>query len=187
MKQSFLRSTPCETAAFRIHCWLGKERTAFLRQTTPSEHWREFSKKHKCDLVNPPRIPSQIAHLPLHGYELTKRKRNGKSHHITAQASDKSLKVTVEQANCSVNQKYYPLGPLSSDRVAPWRLKEHFIVSKRLKFLSKQTPAHPKRHSVVPIHAEPTSDDTASYMEDWGKVNEERHFQIDRVIRYLAD
>jgi hypothetical protein len=187
---SSFATTGCESAAVRVQYWFGKDRGHILpsAQTPP----QDFLKKHKCDLVKPPRIPTQVDHLPLQGY-LAKKKRQTKPRHVTKGNVSKSLGISVDQSHCSVSQKninyLQPDNALSSARVAYCRLKEHFLVSKRLKSLNKQ--AHhtgPKRHNVVPIKSSTQKDLSENpYIQEWGKIKEERHFQIGRVIKYLTD
>lgn len=170
-----MKENPCVTAAFRISSWIGKD-TLFKPNSS-----HDFLKKYKCDLVKPPRIPSQVKHLPMQGYAL-KKKKGTKQRLITK--NHQSLKVVIDPASCCVNQKYCaPMLP----KLISYRLKEHTVVRKRLKIISKQKPVGPKRHEVVPLSslkkAEPINN---PYVEEMNKINEERHFQIGRVIKYLS-
>lgn len=190
MKENSSLATPCETAAVRIQCWFGrdKEHRLLIQQSLAPP--KEFSKKHKCDLVKTPRIPPQIEQLPVHGYSLAKRKKQTKSRLITKDTPIQSLKITIEPNTCSVSQKYYSRmrrhSTLCSERVASWRLKEHFLVCKRLKILSKQRPIGSKRLQATQISSSPPSSPPSSNpYEEWTKIQEEHHFQIDRVIKYL--
>lgn len=192
MKENPSFSTPCENAAVRVHYWFGKDKENLLRTSTPSAKTQEFSKKHKCDLMKTPRISSQVEHLPLQGYVLSKKKRQTKPRHITKENFSKALRFCVDHSHCSINQKnmnfLQPENALSSERVAHCRLKGHFLVSKRLKNISKQGQAGSRRHNVVPIKASSQKGQVDNpYLQEWGKVHEERHFQIDRVIKYLTD
>ena len=193
MKENTSTSSACENAAVRVHCWFGKDKENLLRLKNPLSKPQDFSKKHKCDPVKPPRIPSQVEHLPLHGYALSKKKRQSKQRHVTKENPSKPLRFNVGPSHCNVNQKnlnhLHQQNPLTSDRVAQCRLKEHFFVSKRLKHLSKQKLSGPKRHDVVPIKSTAKQEDPSQnpYMQEWGKIKEERHFQIGRVIKYLTD
>jgi hypothetical protein len=174
-----MKENPCETAAVRISIWIGKDKDNLLG--FKPQFQREFLKKHKCDLVKPPRIPSQVKHLPMQGYAL-KKKKGTKQRLITK--NHQSLKVVIDPSSCCVNQKFYaPMLP----KLFSWRLKEHAVVRKRLKIISKQKLAGPKRHDVVPIASSKKQDPiTNPYIEEMNKVNEERHFQIGRVIKYLS-
>ena len=192
MKEKSSLSSPCEDAAERVQYWFGKDKENLLQLKNTLPKSQEFCKKHKCDLVKPPKIPFQVEHLPLQGYVLSKKKKHTKQRHVTQGSPFEPLRFTVDQAHCCVNQKnsahMHRENPLSSQRVALCRLREHFLVAKRLKNLSKERPTGPKRHDVVPIKSA-TQQDLAQnpYLAEWGKFKEERHFQIGRVIKYLAD
>lgn len=175
--------TSCEHAAIRIQYWFGKENLLKPHQL--------LNKKYKYDLVKTPRIPSQVEHLPLHGF-LAKRKKQAKPHRVTKGESLKPLRFALDQAQCSVNQKdlnyFYSQHPLTSDRVAQCRLKEHLFVSKKLKSISKQKPTGPKRHEVVTIKSSSEQNPSQNpYLQEWEKVREERLFQIGRITKYFTD
>ncbi len=173
-----MKENSCETAAVRISIWIGKDKDNLLCFKPQFPH--AFLKKYKCDLVMPPRIPSQVKQLPMQGYALRKKK-GSKQRLITK--NHQSLKVAVDPASCCVNQRYCaPMLP----KLFSWRLKEQAVVRKRLKIISKQKPAGPKRHDVVPLSSSKKPEPINNpYIEEMNKVNEERHFQIDRVIKYL--
>ena len=193
MKENATLSTPCENAAERIQYWFGKDKELLFCLKNPTAISQDFCKMYKCDLVKPPRIPSQIDHLPLQEYVLSKRKKQTKQRKVTKENPlNKPLRFSVDQAHCCVNQKNLSYlqkeNPLSSNRVAQCHLKEHFLVSKRLKYLSKQKTTGPKRHDVIRIKSTSQQDPSQNpYLQEWGKVKEERHFQIGRVIKYLID
>ncbi len=191
MKENSSFSTPCETAAVRIQYWFGKDKGNVLHIAQSPSKTEDFSKKHKCDLVKTPRIPSQVEHLPFQGY-LSKKKRQTKHRQVTKENFSKALRISMDHSHCSVSQKnlnhLHSEYVLSSARVAYCRLKEHFLVSKRLKSITKQGYVSPKRHDVVPIKSSNQQDlSTNPYLQEWGKIKEERHFQIGRVIKYLTD
>ncbi|MGC1879027.1 MAG: hypothetical protein WA347_04425 [Rhabdochlamydiaceae bacterium] len=192
MKETSSFSTPCETAAIRIQYWFGKDKEHFLPFTQPSTKTQPFFKKYKCDLVKPPRIPSQVEHLPLQGYVLSKKKRSTKQRQVTKENFSKMLRYTIDQSHCTICQKnlnyLQPINALSAARVAYCRLKEHFLVSKRLKTISKQEHTGPKRHDVVRIKSSSQQDLSDNlHLQEWGRINQEQHFQIGRVIKYLSD
>lgn len=175
-----MKENPCETAAVRISTWFGKDKDNLL--CFKPQFAREFLKEHKCNLVKPPRIPSQVKHLPMQGYALAKKKRGSKQRLITK--NHQSLKVAVNPAYCSMNQKYYP--PMLP-KLFSWRLKEHAVVRKRLKIISKQKLAGPKHHDVVSLSSSKKPEPVNNpYIEEMNKATEERHFQIGRVIKYLS-
>lgn len=192
MNENSSLSSLCETAAVRIQYWFGKGKANVLPFVVDStSRTKDFSKSHKCDLVKPPRIPSQVEHLPIQGY-LSKKKRHTKPRQVTKENFSKSLRISMDPSRCSINQKnlnyLQPKNALSSARVAYGRLKEHFLVSKRLKTISKQGSTGPKRHLVVPIKSSAQKELSENpYLQEWAKIKEERHFQIGRVIKYLTD
>lgn len=191
MKENSSLSTPCETSAVRIQYWFGKDKGNLLPIVQSTSKGQDFSKKHKCDLVKTPRIPSHVEHLPLQGY-LSKKKRHNKHRQVTKENFSKTLRISIDQSHCTISQKNFnhlqSECALSSARVAYCRLKEHFLVSKRLKSITKQGDASPKRHDVVPIKSSNQQDLPQNpYLQEWEKMKEERHFQIGRVIKYLTD
>src|SRR6185503_388326 len=104
MKENSSFSTLCETAAVRVQYWFGKDKDNILPSMDSSSKTQDFSKKHKCDLVKTPRIPSQVEHLPLQGY-LTKKKRHTKPRQVTKENFSKSLRISVDPSHCSISQK----------------------------------------------------------------------------------
>jgi hypothetical protein len=184
-----MKESPCETAAVRVQYWFGKDK-ANLLPIFHSSKVQDFSKSHKCDFVKPPRIPSQVEHLPLQGY-LSKRKRYIKQRHVTKGSPSKKLSLAIDRAPCSMSQKnfnhFHPENALTSARVAYSRLKEHLLFSRKLKTLKNQQ-SYPKKHDVVPIKSSTKEDLSQNpYIQEWGKIRDESHFQIGRVIKYLAD
>lgn len=187
MKEKSSLSNPCETAAVRVQYWFGKDKENLLQKDNSAPKSQDFCKKYKCDLVKPPRIPSQVEHLPLQGY-LSKKKKHTKARSVTKDNPSKPLRITVDSSHCNVNQKNLNYLTLSSDRVAHCKHKEHFLVSRRLKTITKQHHDGPKRHQVVPIKSSTQKDLSENpYIQEWGRVKEERHFHIGRVIKYLTD
>ncbi|MES2122717.1 MAG: hypothetical protein V4492_08085 [Chlamydiota bacterium] len=190
MKESVSLSTSCETAAVRIHRWIGKDKDALLNQWRQFAKGEPFFKLHKCDLVRPPKIPPQLGQITKSGASLSKRKRTSAPRVITKGHSSSTFKI---EDHCSLNQKYpYHYSsepPLSSERVIPWPFKEHFYVCKHLKVLAQQVCPGPRWQRVVPIKSSDKESELERnpYLEDWGKRTEERQFQITRIIKYLSD
>lgn len=172
-----MKENLCEKAAVRIHYWFGKENLIRAWHSS-SQQWL---KRYKCDHVKSARIPSQVDHLPLQGYVFSRKKRQAKSHRKITQENF-SKHCTISQKNINHLQ---PEKALSSARVGYTRLKEHFLVSKRLKTIGKPKTANGKRRHVVTITA--TKEPRNPFLEEWTKIQEERHFQLDRVIKYLAE
>jgi hypothetical protein len=189
-------ANPCETAAVRIQYWFGKDKTNLLYMDKSLRHSQEFCKKYKCDLLKPPlRILSQFKPLPLEDYIPSKKKRQNKSRSVITKGSGApSLRFTLDSSHCSVNQKNWnhvaSTNTLSSERVDSYcRLKEHLLVFRRLKSMSKQpTHASARRHQIDAIKSSSEQDLARHpYIQEWQKFKEERHFQLDRIIKFLAD
>jgi hypothetical protein len=177
MKEKSPFFNPCETAAVRIQCWFAQ-----LQRSNPVLKSQDFYKKYKCDLLKPPRIPSQIERLHV----LSKKKKQAKTRSVAKENSSKSLRISIDGSHCNVNQKNLNL--ITPQRVAHCKFREHFLVSKRLKTIAKQPSVGPKKHQVVPIKSSTEQDLSQNpYLQEWGRAKEERHFQIGRVIKYLSD
>lgn len=177
MQEKTSQSNSCEMAAVRVHCWIGQEKAYFFLL----KEGKNFSNS-----VRSLKIPSQVEPLSLPKYAL-KRKENNKNRNVTRENSSQSVQSRiVNQKNWSQNQKEKAL---CSARVAYRPVKEHLIVSKKLKNFSKQKSGFgSKKHQVVRIsttkHLEPPHD---PYLQEWERIKPERHFQIGRVIKYLVD
>jgi hypothetical protein len=182
MKENSSCSIPCETAAVRIQYWFGKDKRNLLLIRQLSSKTQDFSKKHKCDFIKIPRTPSQVEHLPLQGY-LSKKKRHSKQRQVTKENFSKTLRIAIDPSHCTICQKNLnnlkSKYTLSSARVVYCRLKEQFLVFKRLKNMTKQGYASPKRHNVVSIKSSNEQDLFQNpYLQEWAKIKEERQFQV---------
>lgn len=91
-------------------------------------------------------------------------------------------KPLLEQMHCSQNQKYplFFIENLQTRKVQNLTLKEHFIAARNLKLLSFQMQNW--MHKKVKILGKETQE-----FYDLMQKREERHFQIDRIIRYLSE
>lgn len=192
MKEKSSLCSSCETAAVRVQCWFGKDKANLLQLNSPSTKFQDFCTKYKCDLLKAPRIPIQVDNLPLQQYVLAKKRKQTKTRCVSKENPSKPLGISLDSSYCNVSQKNLnhmtSENALSSARVGYCKLKEHFLVSKRLKNMGKQQNTGPKRHQVVPIKSWAQEDLSQNpYIQEWEKVKEERHFQIGRVIKYLVD
>lgn len=94
----------------------------------------------------------------------------------------KTATATLEQMHCSHNQKYPLLfiEAMHMRKVQNITVKEHFIAARNLKLLTLQMQNWV--HKKVKILGKGTQE-----FYDLIQKREERHFQIDRIIRYLSD
>lgn len=188
MRKESSHSDVCQTAAVRVQYWFRKDRPSLM----PMEA-QELRKKYKYDLVKPLRIPFQITPLPLKSYfSNSKKKRSRKTLLVTRAEHSKSLQFAMEGSHCSVNQKninhLIPSFTLSSARVAYLKLREHFLVPKKLKGFAKQRSHGSTNRNVVAIKSSDQEDlSQHPYIQEWQQSKQERHFPMDRVIKYLVD
>ncbi len=147
-------ANPCEVAALRIQHWFGKDRVNLLCLYNLSLQPQDFCKKYKCDLLKPFCIPSQVRQLPLQGYILSKKKKQSKQRLMTQGGTSKPLRFVIDTSQCSVNQANWnhiaPGNALSLRKIAAYcRVKEHRVVFKKLKIISKQPRyGQPKGHQI---------------------------------------
>lgn len=177
MKDNPSLFSACQTAAIRVQYWFGKDRPHLFSSWSSLLDSQRFLKVYQSGYVKVPRNLSQlmpIASSSLHGAW-------GEGRHVSQGPSQKDSQMVFDSLCCSVNQKY--LYALRSERVIHWRLKEKFVVCKCLKEIAQQSRCGPKYHNVVPISAEPVSELVSL---PWEKRKEERHFQIERVVKYLV-
>lgn len=176
MTEKSLNQEAYKTAAVRVQFWFG--RAAFFEDR--SKQSKDFSKKYKCDQIPTLKVPTQIAcYVP-------KRKQKPKKREVTKENGAR-LPISIEENSCDIYQKDRQEVSLSS-RVMYRQLKEHLFLSKKLKVLSKQTNSGPKKHEVTSMQSEKKESALDNpYLQEWGRIKEERHFQIGRVIKYLVD
>jgi hypothetical protein len=180
----------CKSAALRIQCLFGKDKPLFLSRSVHLNKTGEFGKRHKCDLVKTPRITSQVK--PASFNELMgKKKLSKKSRTVTKGSAVNSLISFIDPMSCTLSQKnaniYASEKTLSAARVGYHRLKEHILASKHLKTFSRQSIEGPKKHNVTQISLENESvPHEIPHLPEWAKKHEERHFHIERVIKYLS-
>ncbi len=188
MHKNLSHSTPCELAAVRVHSFFGKDKALLFYFGQLRYRKGEWSKKHTCDLFKTPRISSEVKPGPLHGL-FSKRKQGSKARTVTKTAPEEQVSIFIDPSLCCMSQKnanfIAPEKALTSARVGYHRLKEHILASKRLKTLSRQSTSGPKRHEVFKINASNTEE--APLRQEWPQRQEERHFRIERVIKYLSD
>lgn len=190
MKEKSLRRMPCETQAVRVQDWFCKDRADLLCWNKARARNEEFFNKYKCDPIKAPKVPVQITHLPHQNPAFVKRKKEAKPRHITQGNPSTPLPITLHKTHQNSLNCIELENTLPSCRVAYCTFKEHFLVSKRLKYLAKQPHTHTdtKKYQAVSITSDTCQqDDLLSLQQEWNKSRQQRHFQIDRIIKYLAE
>lgn len=178
MKKNSSISNLCKQAAIRIQYWLKRDKETFLSSSPHEMKTKNFAEAYKCDLLRSPRVPSPTQ---------PRREAKVKKRLITKDSSSSSILFCMEQAHYSVNQKYPHLViknvPLSSERVANWRIMEHSIVCKQLKLLSNEKNSGPKNHDVVVIDSSLKNEKNseALYLEEWRHIRQDREFPVAHI------
>lgn len=171
-------SSTCETSALRIQDCISK-----CLSTPPLA----LSVKLRAYQFVP---PLKIKHIPLQKLKTSRKKSTSKAHVITKTPPSQQHSLALEPTQCSINQKYlHSLAQektLSAERVIPWQLKGEFLVCEALKTLAKQTQAGLSHHAIVSMKLSAEAPPENPYLQDPSLVNQQRHFQIDRVIPYLS-
>ncbi len=171
-----LKLTPMEKS--KLSCDQFKE--ILDRATTIEKKGKSRTFKHK----KTPRIPACVGKLPIKAPSASKRKfakakvilqKGPNSHH--------------EQLHCTANQNY-PLffiekaEELLLKKVENYKVKERLIALQNIRKLARemQQCIHAQIHQEI---KKEQKDPTEFY--DLLAKREERHFRIDRIIRYLSD
>lgn len=137
-------------------------------------------KKRAYQEEKSPPIPSSLERVSLQSTKKSNRSL-GKAKIIP----QKLPKVALEQMHCTHNQNY-PLffiekaEALHVRRIRNVKVKERFIAARNLKNLSYQMQVW--MHKEVKILGKDSQE-----FYDLLRKREERHFQIDRIIRYLSE
>jgi len=110
---------------------------------------------------------------------------------VTLVSSEKTLKNSLNlEWTLSFAKKPQSQHGLEPKRVTDWDLKEGKLAAKKLKeFKLQNNPDNQKRHDVIVIDETPENPNSMQY-EKWEELirnNEQRHFRIERVIKYLSD
>ena len=187
MKKKPPESTPCNTQAGRVQHWFSKDREGLLCWDKRESRREGIAHKHKCDPVKAARVPMQIQE------SVTKRK-NRVGAYLKQMTHPQEFDATWKQfltyfQDTIVKAGNKPDHVLSPSRVTYRAFREHFFASKRFKHLSKQQHTSTRKHQVVPILSEGYQQEPSSsqHPSHWNIDREQRHFQIDRIIKYLAD
>jgi len=150
------------------------------RASTIEKKGKTRSFKHK----KTPRIPACVGKLPIKTPSASKRK--------IAKAKvilQKGPKSHLEQLHCTANQNY-PLyfiekaEELLMKKVENYKVKERLIALQNIRLLASQM----QKCIHAQIHQEIKKEEQGfEEFHDFLAKREERHFRIDRIIRYLAD
>ena len=143
---------------------------------------------HKCDLVKVPKIPSQVQQLPLYGFQMRKlASLKGKLGEVGKEKIDltkeekepaSAINRSAQQTQCCVNQKTPYLhfeescaaNDLTATRVFDWRLKEHFLVSRRLRTLHQKGESLQKHRDFVPLNPQKATQESLQDRDFWEEM-----------------
>lgn len=156
---------------------ISTEKLKELLETTPKKAAKSYSYKYK----KTPRVPVCVGELPIKNGTATKKKL-GKAKIVL----QKGPKAPFEQLSCTANQKY-PLffiekaEELLLKKVERYKVKERLIALQNIRRLANQM----QQCINAQIHSQVKNDKSDFY--ELLKQREERHFRIDRIIRYLAE
>jgi hypothetical protein len=155
---------------------LSTEKLKKLLETPPKKTEKPRSYKYK----KTPRVPVCIGELPIKN--TTAKKRLGKAKIIL----QKGPKAPFEQLSCTANQNY-PLffiekaEELLLKKVEKYKVKERLIALQNIRRLANQMQQCINTQILAQVQKE------KSDFYELLKQREERHFRIDRIIRYLAE
>lgn len=156
---------------------LSNEKLQKLLETPPKKTEKSRSYKYK----KTPRVPVCIGALPIKSISSTKKKL-GKAKIVL----QRGPKAPFEQMSCTANQNY-PLffiekaEELLLKKVERYKVKERLIALQNIRRLANQM----QQCINIQIHSQVQKEKSDFY--ELLKQREERHFRIDRIIRYLAD
>ncbi len=188
----------CLLAAERIHYWLGRDKEHLFPLLLSKLSCSDLLIAHNYDLVKVPRIPSQVEQLPLYAFQIRrqsiqKRKLdcaqkeridlNANRGEATSQINRSAL-----QTQCCVNQKSscihfeeaFAATDLDSTRVINWRLKEHFLASRKLRSIHRKQQHHQKHHDFVALNHQKKDEQSNADQDFWEEMirsNEKPIFQ----------
>jgi hypothetical protein len=189
----------CDLAVKRIKHLFSRGKEHFL--------YSAFLEKHFVHEYDHLKCPSMITSLQKLSLEKQKAKREErKKIHVSSKAMSKKSQNGQEAFNsiaqnqlCSLNQRYPLLlhyeKKLNERKIKSIQVKEWVIASKNFKKIARQTQDWMYaqfQHRVKVIKEDLTnkkanSDNASVPWEDLLKSNEERQFQITRVVKYLSD
>lgn len=171
------KSLPSQKAAERIKKIFTKENQIFFYTLT-----KQFT-SHHYDLMLVPKVPSQSRRLSFYGNQLKsfpKKQRNW------------NPRQNEQKQSLSLKGDLFELKELNPHRVKLCKLKEHYLASRKLKSIAIQKNHTQNIKNQVSLLENRNSspfekDHRMEYWEEFIKNREERHFNIDRIIKYLSD
>ena len=185
MKKEPLISDHCENAAKRVKYLFsgGKQPLVY------SLFLEERASPHSYSPLKAPRKPAALSYKI--GYPSKKKStQSQKQTHVVTEGWNTASKNT-HQFGLSQAHADGPKGTdLRAARVRLWKLKEHFLASRKLKGLTEQKKeSSTKREIKLLAESDPQKQEDQKNQEYWEafiKNKEERQFQIGRVIKYLS-
>ncbi len=114
--------------------------------------------------------------------------------HLALQSRQKSKKVLV---NTTVSQSPQPMPSIPTGapdiprkiaptRVTGWKLREQLVAFRRLKALKKLEASN--THRIKPMEKQQSEiNEQAEYWKEVVKSKQERHFSMNRIIKYLSE
>lgn len=138
---------------------------------------------HHYDLVQIPKVPSQLRRLSLYGKQMKSPPKKQRKWNSNEKERSKAL---------ALKDRPYQRSELSPARVKLCKLKEHYLASKKLKSISseKKSLDHLKNYQINTLDQPAdgyVKDERMEYWEEMIHNREERHFNIGRIIKYLSD
>lgn len=158
---------------------ISPEQLKKLLETPSKKEEKARSYKYK----KRPRVPVCVGNLPIKS-EASSKKKLGKAKVVL----QKTPKAPFEQLHCNANQNY-PLffiekaEELLMKKIESYQVKERLVALQNIRRLASQM----QQCLNAQIHRQIKTDHHKSEFYDLLKQREERHFRIDRIIRYLAE
>jgi hypothetical protein len=173
-----------EESAERVERLLSKCKLLFL-YTFLLKSEDSLNRLQQCNLMKFPKMS-----VKMNGLDFRQPRSTGQK---------KDLKTTYQQAGLETSRSFLldrPLpmrSELSPQRVMRWKLKEYQLAYRRLKNLKKQIELETlKPHQITQLNQskqskEKKQDESKELWKELVKTSEERHFQVNRIIKYLTD
>ncbi len=78
-----------------------------------------------------------------------------------------------------------PAPKITPTRVTGWKLREQLVAFRRLKALRRLEAS--STHRIKPLEKQPEINEQAEYWKEVVKSKQERHFSMNRIIKYLSE
>ncbi|HEY5260207.1 MAG TPA: hypothetical protein VIJ46_06120 [Rhabdochlamydiaceae bacterium] len=123
-----------------------------------------------------PAIPKEIKHLALQSRQKSKKVLINTT---VSQSPQQMPSIPTEEAP-SIPRKIAPA------RVTGWKLREQLVAFRRLKALKKLEASN--THRIKPMEKQhPEINEQAEYWKEVVRSKQERHFSMNRIIKYLSE